>query len=145
MSNLRRQTRDSSWQWVLVGVLLGLAAAAVACLGSYAAGLITLNVGPASPQVDELAQPTVLVSEVAELPTATATREPQIVIVTATSSGMTVIQPSATPLSPTPDPNLATETEQPAPTREPIGTPLATPTPTTEPSRVDPVRALRSE
>jgi len=40
-SNLRRRTRDSGWQWLLMGSLLGLGVALVACVGGYALGAIT--------------------------------------------------------------------------------------------------------
>ncbi|MFC1960971.1 hypothetical protein ACFLYO_09700, partial [Chloroflexota bacterium] len=70
MTNLRRRTRDSGWQWLMIGVLLGVGFSAVLCLGSYAAGLISFNVSAPTPEAQALAQPTVLVSEVAELPTA---------------------------------------------------------------------------
>ena len=122
MSSLRRQTRDSGWQWLLIGVLIGLGVAAVACLGSYAAGLITLNVGSGAPEAEAIAQPTVLVSEVAELPSATPTMEPRVVIVTATPSGVTVIQPTATEIVPTDIPTEAIDAAALG------GTPLMTPT-----------------
>ncbi len=137
MSTLRRRTRDSSWQWMLIGIILGVAFSAVACLAAYAAGLITLNAGGGEPVAEELAPPTVLVSEVAELPTPTPTREQQVIVVTATPAGVTVIQPSATPVLPTATPvqeEAATEEGTPsegtaAPTEAAlIGTPLATPT-----------------
>jgi sulfatase modifying factor 1 len=142
MSTLRRQTRDSGWQWILIGVILGLGFAAVICLGSYAAGLISLNIGASTPVAENLAQPTVLVSEVAELPTATATREPQIIIVTATSSGMTVVQPTATPFVPTeaPTEEVAAESPEGGPTQAAIGTPLMTPTEVVE-GGIDPILA----
>ncbi len=118
MGTLRRQTRDSGWQWILIGVIIGLGVAAVVCLGSYAAGLISLNIGASAGAIETPAQPTVLVSEVAELPSPTPTVEPRVIIVTATPSGMTVIQPSPTVLVPT-------ETTAP----DLGGTPLVTPTP----------------
>ncbi|MBI5958352.1 MAG: SUMF1/EgtB/PvdO family nonheme iron enzyme [Chloroflexi bacterium] len=40
-SNLRRRTRDSSWQWLLMGLILGVGFAAVICVGGYALGGIT--------------------------------------------------------------------------------------------------------
>ncbi|GAB4574190.1 MAG: hypothetical protein Kow0077_19510 [Anaerolineae bacterium] len=139
MSSLRRRTRDGSWQWLVIGIVLGLGFSAVICLGSYAAGLLSFNVGGGSAIVEEtLAPPTVLVSEVAELPSATPTREPQVVIVTATPSGMVVVQPTPTPLPPTPAPDQATE--PPAATDQgALGTPLMTPTATLEEGAPDPI------
>lgn len=39
--NLRRRTRDSSWQWLLMGTILGMGFALVMCVGGYALGAIT--------------------------------------------------------------------------------------------------------
>lgn len=39
--NLRRRTSDASWQWLLMGTLLGVGFALVACVGSYALGAIS--------------------------------------------------------------------------------------------------------
>lgn len=139
MSSLRRRTRDGSWQWLVIGLVLGLAFSAVVCLGSYAAGLISFNVGSSAPIEEVLVEPTVLVSEVAELPSPTPTREPQVVIVTATSAGVVVVQPTPTPLPPTPAPEQATEETVVA--QAAVGTPLMTPTATPEEGTVDPILA----
>jgi formylglycine-generating enzyme required for sulfatase activity len=42
--SLRRRTRDSSWQWLLMGVILGTGFALVICVGGYALGVITFPV-----------------------------------------------------------------------------------------------------
>jgi len=42
--SLRRRTRDSSWQWLLMGVILGAGFALVICVGGYALGVITFPV-----------------------------------------------------------------------------------------------------
>jgi sulfatase modifying factor 1 len=42
--SLRRRTRDSGWQWLLVGVILGMGFATVVCVGGYAFGVITFSV-----------------------------------------------------------------------------------------------------
>lgn len=39
--NLRRRTSDASWQWLLMGTLLGVGFALVACVGGYAVGVIS--------------------------------------------------------------------------------------------------------
>lgn len=156
MSSLRRQTRDSSWQWLSIGVVLGLGCAAVACLAGYAAGVITINFSNGEPAAESLVQPTVLVSEVAELPSPTATQEQQVIIVTATSPALTVLQPTVTPFPTTVSPDQTTATEASAesaagaaatvivvgPTQNPAlsGTPITTPTPLIE-GGVDPVLA----
>jgi formylglycine-generating enzyme required for sulfatase activity len=80
------------------------------------------------------------VSEVAELPSATPTSEPRVVIVTATPSGMTVVEPTAT-VAPTEDLTATADAAAAAEATEPVeaaggegdtqaveGTPLATPT-----------------
>lgn len=38
--NLRRRTSDSSWQWLIMGMLLGVGFAAVACVAGYAVGVL---------------------------------------------------------------------------------------------------------
>ncbi len=38
---LRRRTRDSSWQWMVIGTLLGLGLASILCVGGYAIGAIS--------------------------------------------------------------------------------------------------------
>ncbi len=39
--NLRRRTGDSSWQWLMMGMLLGVGFAAVICVAGYAVGAVT--------------------------------------------------------------------------------------------------------
>jgi formylglycine-generating enzyme required for sulfatase activity len=52
--NLRRRTRDAGWQWMFIGVLMGIGFAMVACVGGYALGAITfpaLEEDTATPRV----------------------------------------------------------------------------------------------
>ncbi len=42
--SLRRRTRDSSWQWLLMGSILGLGFAMVLCVGAYALGAISFPI-----------------------------------------------------------------------------------------------------
>src|SRR5215467_356034 len=49
MSSLRGRTRDSSWQWLIIGLFLGLGCSGVVCLGVYATGSIIINL-PGSSQ-----------------------------------------------------------------------------------------------
>lgn len=42
--SLRRRTRDSGWQWLLMGIMLGLGIALVLCVGGYALGALTFPV-----------------------------------------------------------------------------------------------------
>jgi len=71
MSSLRGRTRDSSWQWLVIGVILGLGCSSVACLGSYALGVIALKV------------PGIAVAE-APTPTVGPTATPLTIIITTT-------------------------------------------------------------
>jgi len=41
---LRGRTRDSSWQWLMIGIILGLGCASVFCLAAYASNLLVLNI-----------------------------------------------------------------------------------------------------
>ncbi len=52
--SLRRRTSDASWQWLLMGTILGLGFALVACVGGYALGALSfplLEDNTATPQV----------------------------------------------------------------------------------------------
>lgn len=77
MSSLRGRTRDSSWQWLIIGVVLGLGCSGVACLGAYAAGLLVFN-----------------------LPGQAPTTEAAVQIVTATPLPVTPTVPTLPPTSP---------------------------------------------
>lgn len=39
--SLRRRTRDAGWQWLMIGLMLGLGFALVVCVGGYALGAIS--------------------------------------------------------------------------------------------------------
>src|SRR5438876_3975762 len=71
MSSLRGRTRDSSWQWLLIGIVLGLGCSGVMCLALYA--LNYLRIGPPTTPDTAALGPTVLVVTTPPLP-ATATR-----------------------------------------------------------------------
>jgi len=52
--SLRRRTRDASWQWLFMGLMLGMGFALVVCVGGYALGAISfpaLESDTATPQV----------------------------------------------------------------------------------------------
>ena len=54
-NNLRRRTGDSSWQWLVMGMILALGAALVVCVGGYALGALTFPVlesDTATPRVE---------------------------------------------------------------------------------------------
>lgn len=40
---LRTRTRNSSWQWLVIGMVLGLGCASVSCLGAYVLGVVKIN------------------------------------------------------------------------------------------------------
>jgi formylglycine-generating enzyme required for sulfatase activity len=42
--SLRRRTRDAGWQWLLMGVIMGLGVALVMCVGAYALGALTFPI-----------------------------------------------------------------------------------------------------
>jgi formylglycine-generating enzyme required for sulfatase activity len=42
--SLRRRTRDSGWQWLLMGIILGMGVALVLCVGGYALGALTFPI-----------------------------------------------------------------------------------------------------
>ncbi|MCC7206774.1 MAG: SUMF1/EgtB/PvdO family nonheme iron enzyme [Anaerolineae bacterium] len=87
MSSLRGRTRDSSWQWLLIGIVLGMGCSSVVCLGAYAANLVTFNLPGQGAAVAAEGTPTVAMLVV------TATPEP----VTPTTPAPT--EPSDTPTS----------------------------------------------
>ncbi len=83
--SLRRRTRDSGWQWLLMGVTLGLGIALVVCVGGYALGALTfpvledntstpaVQIEPNQTEAAFVATADQLTLEVAELAGATAT------------------------------------------------------------------------
>jgi formylglycine-generating enzyme required for sulfatase activity len=83
MGSLRGRTRDSSWQWLLIGIILGMGCSSVLCLAAYAANLIVFNLG----------------QSVASNITPTPVTQ-QVRVVTATPERVTAVSP--TPLPPTP-------------------------------------------
>ncbi|MBX3063882.1 MAG: SUMF1/EgtB/PvdO family nonheme iron enzyme [Anaerolineae bacterium] len=76
MSSLRGRTRDSSWQWMLIGLVLGLGCSGVLCVGTYALNFWTLNI-----------------PGVAQNPTIAAS--PETIIITATPEPVTPTEPVA--------------------------------------------------
>ena len=86
MSSLRGRTRDSSWQWLVIGLVLGLGCSGVACLGSYALGVIRVNV-PGSSVVD------------LSTPTVGATSTPFVLVVTATFASTNTTLPVTSTIS----------------------------------------------
>ncbi|HRE49618.1 MAG TPA: SUMF1/EgtB/PvdO family nonheme iron enzyme [Aggregatilineales bacterium] len=94
-TNLRRRTSNGSWQWLMIGVILGMGCFSVVCLGAYAANLITLNL----PGQQPILTPTFVVVQV------TATPEPTTPAPPPSPTPETAI---AQPTQPTPNAPTAT-------------------------------------
>jgi formylglycine-generating enzyme required for sulfatase activity len=103
MSSLRGRTRDSSWQWLVIGLVLGLGCSSVFCLAGYATNYIRITLPGQALDTGGGAVPTVIIQVV------TATQPPA----TATSSE---------PLAPT-----ATQQQAAAPANITPGVPTQTP------------------
>lgn len=117
--NLRRRPRDASWQWLLVGTVLGLGFALVVCVGGYAVGAITFPVleeETATPsvqisaQTDTLATLAVQQTQVAQT-MAAITVQPIVATETPSSPG---VQPTAEVTTP-PAQVEVTSTPEPTP------------------------------
>src|SRR5579859_7618056 len=102
MGQLRGRTRDSSWQWLVIGVVLGLGCSGVVCLGLYALNYVRIAIPG---QAD------------ASVPTVQA-----VLVVTATGSPVTVTSTIQAPTQvltttvPGANPGLAPTTFNPQPT-----------------------------
>jgi len=115
--SLRRRTRDAGWQWLLMGVILGLGVALVLCVGAYALGALSFPILD-----DDTATPVVQI-------------EPNQTEVALQASAAQQTQEAAQPIPPT-NTSDAQAVEQPgaAPTTEFIApTPTTLPTPTPSP------------
>ncbi len=120
--SLRRRTRDAGWQWLLMGVILGLGVALVLCVGAYALGALSFPILD-----DDTATPVVQIepnqTEVAlQASAAQQTQEvTQTILPTNTSDAQAVEQPGAAPttefIAPTPT-TLPTPTPSPLPGAE---------------------------
>jgi len=78
--SLRRRTHDSSWQWLAIGIVLGLGCSGVLCLGMYLLNVVRFTVPG---QADVANAPTV------------------VLVVTATDSPVTATTPATATLPPT--------------------------------------------
>src|SRR5258708_38782954 len=98
MSLSRGRTRDSSWQWLVIGVVLGLGCSGVFCLALYALNYVRFGV----PGQNEAAVPTVLVFTVtpnvqaSPLAANTTTTAPVPVLTTPTANANAGQAPTAT-------------------------------------------------
>lgn len=128
--NLRRRTRDASWQWLMMGLILGVGFATVVCVGGYALGGITFPLLEddtstptirVAPNETEVALQAALIAQqtlAAMQPTAQST----VPVVETQATGPTLETVPAvateTPAAPTPQPTTlpgTTGTEAPTP------------------------------
>jgi formylglycine-generating enzyme required for sulfatase activity len=135
MSSLRGRTRDSSWQWLIIGLVLGLGCSGVFCLAGYATNYIAFHL-PGQPNADQLAAgPTIVI--------VTTTPAP----VTPTSVPITPQQPLATVAAtqtlagPSTESALGPLVVVPSPSGTFVGTPISSPVPPTIP----PTKSLGAE
>ncbi len=103
MGSLRGRTRDSSWQWLFIGLVLGIGCSGLACLAGYAFNLIAFNLtGQASGiAANANTTPTIVTLIITATPQPGGVQStPQVVVVTATNAvpgTVVAVQPSATP------------------------------------------------
>jgi formylglycine-generating enzyme required for sulfatase activity len=127
--SLRRRTRDSSWQWLIMGMILGVGAALVVCVGGYAIGAITfpaLDAETSTPRVQIEPNQT----EVSALATAASQTQMalQSPLVTEAVEEITPIPPETIPQT--------TNTPEASPLPDNSAAGQFTPTPTTDPGMV---------
>ncbi len=73
MGSLRGRTRDSSWQWLVIGIVLGLGCSSVFCLAGYATNYIRFNLpGLQGDNGGVVVQPTVFIVTNTQPPATTA-------------------------------------------------------------------------
>src|SRR5579859_797236 len=134
MGQLRGRTRDSSWQWLVIGVVLGLGCSGVTCLGLYALNYVRVTL-PGQADASAPTVQSVLVVTATSGPTTPTSQPPAQVLTTTipgTEGGPTAFfqQPTdanASPVAPAPTNGLVA---LPSPTLE--GTAISLPT--TQPS-----------
>ena len=134
MSSLRGRTRDSSWQWLIIGLVLGLGCSGVFCLAGYATNYIAFHL-PGQSTDGVAVGPTVVVIVTTTPGPATATSA-----VTATqqpaapSTPQANAAPSITPnnlVVPTGALGPVVTVGSPGPSETPVGTLITSPVPPT--------------
>jgi formylglycine-generating enzyme required for sulfatase activity len=88
MSSLRGRTRDSSWQWLMIGVVLGLGCSGVACLGLYLLNFVRVTLPGQDPGI--AAGPTVVVVVTATQDTSAPTFTPTTAVPPTATQGTAV-------------------------------------------------------
>jgi len=89
MGSLRARTRDSYWQWLFIGFVLGIGCSGLACLAGYAFNVIAFNLSGPTPTsaVAQLAtQPVLVVS--ATPAGSVATQTPYVITATPNSGAV---------------------------------------------------------
>src|SRR5450432_1207837 len=131
MSLSRGRTRDSSWQWLVIGVVLGLGCSGVMCLALYALNYVRFGV-PGQSEV--AAAPTIIVvtSTAQAAVVVPATAAPTQILSTPAGTSNASQAPTATVFSVQPTDSNATEAAVAAnPTLPLVGTLIASPLPPT--------------
>lgn len=144
--NLRRRTRDASWQWLMMGLILGIGFAAVVCVGGYALGGITF------PLLEEdTSTPNVQI----------APNETEVALQAALIAQQTLAaaQPTLPAITPTVDTQIAGQTPEtipaavtntpvpftPQPTALPVSTEAATSLPVAGPGTTEPLPTQQAQ
>ncbi len=117
-SALRGRTRDSSWQWLMIGIVLGLGCASVFCLAAYAANLLAINIPGQGVAFAPNITPTIIEREVTRIVVVT----PEI---TPTQDAPETPVPPVVGGPPTITPFIAVQPTQPG-GQSPIATPTTT-------------------
>ncbi len=126
MSSLRGRTRDSSWQWLVIGVVLGFGCSGVFCLGLYAVGSLRITPPGAS---DAPTASTVLIVTTTPppvTPTDAATATLAQAASTQSVAGAS-LSPSVTPFLMQPTDTNATQVPPPTQAANLVGSPIPSP------------------
>src|SRR5581483_589826 len=135
MSSLRGRTRDSSWQWLIIGLVLGLGCSGVFCLAGYATNYIAFHL-PGQPNPDQLAAgPTIVI-----VTTTPAPATPTSVEITQ-QPPLTTVAATQTLAGPSTESALGPLVVVPSPSGTFVGTPISSPVPPTIP----PTKSLGAE
>jgi formylglycine-generating enzyme required for sulfatase activity len=98
MGSLRGRTRDSSWQWLVIGVILGLGCSSVFCLAGYATNIIRFTL-PGQPDTVAGGVPTIIIVTPTLAPVTATTPPAQPASTQEVASNATSIVPSITPVN----------------------------------------------
>ncbi len=133
MSSLRGRTRDSSWQWLAIGVILGMGCFSVLCLFGYATGVVTINMASLGQQP---ATPTLAVMIVTATPAPVTPSQTPIPTVPLAAAPSSTLPTTLIPTIPTITPFVlqpTSLTSQPPATNIPLPTASRQASPSTPP------------